>query len=140
MKQRTTLSKGFTLIELLVVISIIGVLMALGLVSFSNAQSKTRDARRAADMRSYQSVYEQYYSKIGQYGAVATMNLGFSGPAPLDPKPGHTAYSFSNLSATTYCACARVENTLNGNATSQSCIFASPGITTTYYCVKNLQE
>lgn len=42
--------KGFTLIELLVVISIIGILAAFIVASFTSAQAKSRDARRKADL------------------------------------------------------------------------------------------
>ena len=41
---------GFTLIELLVVISIIGILAAFIVASFTSAQQKARDSRRKADL------------------------------------------------------------------------------------------
>jgi prepilin-type N-terminal cleavage/methylation domain-containing protein len=51
------LKSGFTLIELLVVISIIGLLATLSVVSFNNAQVRTRDAKRVADIRLLVSVF-----------------------------------------------------------------------------------
>ena len=52
---------GFTLLELLVVIGIIGVLVSLGVSSYSTAQKKARDSRRKSDLRTIQACMEQYY-------------------------------------------------------------------------------
>lgn len=57
------MKKGFTLIELLVVLSIIGVLAALFLVSFSGSQKQARDTKRKSDLRQYQSVLENFANK-----------------------------------------------------------------------------
>ena len=60
---------GFTLIELLVVISIIGILVAVSTVSFTNAQQKSRDGRRKADLKGVQQALELYYQANGKYPA-----------------------------------------------------------------------
>ncbi len=60
-------SKGFTLIELLVVIAIIGILASIVMVSLSGAKSKSRDARRQADIKSIQLALSLYYSDNGMY-------------------------------------------------------------------------
>jgi len=56
------MKKGFTLIELLVVISIIGILAALSLVSFTGAQKQTRDTQRRSDLGQYRNALENYAS------------------------------------------------------------------------------
>ncbi len=60
-------NKGFTLIELLVVIAIIGMLASIVMVSLSGAKSKSRDAKRQADMKSIQLALSLYYNDNGFY-------------------------------------------------------------------------
>lgn len=57
--------KGFTLIELLVVIAIIGILASVVLASLSSARSRSRDARRIADLRQIQNALALYISDNG---------------------------------------------------------------------------
>jgi len=90
------MKKGFTLLELLVVISIIGILLAIGTVSFTTAQKKSRDSRRQGDIKAIQKSLEQCYSVDGNYlvalpiggdpmtctGGQTVMNA-----LPVDPKP-----------------------------------------------------
>ncbi len=57
------MKSGFTLIELLVVISIIGILAALSLVSFSTAQKQSRDTQRKSDLAQYQNSLEGFANK-----------------------------------------------------------------------------
>ncbi len=63
--------KGFTLIELLVVIAIIGLLSTLAVVALNNARSKSRDAKRVADVKQMQTALELYYNDCNQYPTVA---------------------------------------------------------------------
>lgn len=92
-------SKAFTLIELLVVISIIGILAALALVSFSSSQKQAKDTQRKSDIKQYQTVLETFASKSnGLYpsrtsatnASTLCATLGVSGNCPTDPKTGQT--------------------------------------------------
>ena len=75
--------KGFTLIELLVSISIIGILAAVGLVSFSGSQKQARDSARKSDIKQYQNSlelfanqnYGMFPSRTDGNGAVASTTL-----------------------------------------------------------------
>lgn len=128
--------KGFTLLELLVVISIIGLLLAMGTVAFSTAQQRGRDSKRRADMQQLQKAFEQYNADNGSYESCANMADAqyLPGGLPTDPRPANN-YTCTG-SATTYCACAQLEDIGSGNATDASCSFAQSG---NYYCVSSLQ-
>lgn len=61
------LKKGFTIVEMIAVISILGILTAIGLNTFSAVQRKGRDARRKADLELIRAALEQYRSTNSQY-------------------------------------------------------------------------
>ena len=140
--------KGFTLIELLVTISIIGILVGIGSVSFSTAQKKGRDSRRQGDMTAIQKSLEECYALDSVYpaglssgssltclGGQATMNL-----VPNDPKPGSVYVYTTTGTEDGYCLCATLENLGSGNASGTGgagvCTFAVNG---DYFCVTNQQ-
>lgn len=135
MKQ-TKLQLGFTLMELLIVIAIIGILISLGVVSYSSAQKAGRDSRRRSDMKAIQNAWEQYYAdNSGSYPATcnfATLTTYLPGGIPADPKSGGT-YS-GTCTASSYCYCATIESG-SGNATAANCTYG----TGQYFCVSNLQ-
>jgi prepilin-type N-terminal cleavage/methylation domain-containing protein len=133
---------GFTLFELLITISIIGILTAVAVISFSSAQKKGRDARRMQDMKSIQTAAEQYYSQNSSVYPTAanfsTQLIGVLQTWPVDPKGvGWTLYNVSAVVPNVdYCVCAGVENPVNGNSTNNQCAFAASG---NFYCVKSQQ-
>ncbi|MDQ3008302.1 MAG: type II secretion system GspH family protein [bacterium] len=132
-------SKGFTLLELLVVIAIISILIAMGAVAFSTAQSKSRDAKRRADVKVMQNAFEQYYADNTGYDADCNVMLGdttyLPGGAPVDPQNvTPNVYSCSSTS-TTYCLCAGLEDDTTGNSSDDACAYGSGA----YYCLSNLQ-
>ncbi len=59
--------KGFTLIELLIVVAIIGILAAIAVPNFLNAQMRAKVARVVADMKAVAMAEEQYHLDRGQY-------------------------------------------------------------------------
>jgi prepilin-type N-terminal cleavage/methylation domain-containing protein len=157
---------GFTLIELMVVVAIIGILMAAGIVAFSNAQVNARDAKRMADADAVAKLLEQYYLENGQYlatqinstsagwtsGTIYTNLTPFlSGmPLPVDPK-NVTPYFYlvrttdratSGDGSTKFCIATRLENTAKANCTPPgSGVYDCPYTSSspTHFCVSNRQ-
>jgi prepilin-type N-terminal cleavage/methylation domain-containing protein len=135
---------GFTLLELLVVISIIGILVALGTVSYTTAQQKARDAKRRGDLKAWSAALEQTNSAAVPPAYPAGCNPGSNLPSgvPVDPKTG-AAYSTAQCAATGYCLCAQLESGVGGNNNASTCGGAAPSYTLTgaggYFCVVNQQ-
>lgn len=143
-------SKGFTLLELLVTISIIGILMGIGSVSFSTAQKKGRDSRRQGDMKAIQKSLEEYYALANEYpdsvtsgGSIAYSGNTLMNLVPFDPKnSGDYVYDTYTVSATndSYCICATLDNLGSGNADGTGaagvCSYVADG---DYFCVSNQQ-
>ena len=59
--------KGFTLIELLIVVAIIGILAAIAVPNFLNAQMRAKVARVVSDMKAVAMAQEQYRLDRNQY-------------------------------------------------------------------------
>lgn len=59
--------KGFTLLELLVAIAIIGLLSSLVLIGLNTTRSRSRDARRIADVKTLRSALDSYYIDKKEY-------------------------------------------------------------------------
>jgi prepilin-type N-terminal cleavage/methylation domain-containing protein len=118
-------NKGFTLLELLVVISIIGILVAMGSVSYTTAQKKGRDSKRKADLKAIQNAMEECYALDTQYpiltvdgdGRITSTNITCPvttetvvvDKMPEDPKDS-TGYLLSVSSADSYTICADLED------------------------------
>ena len=62
-------TKGFTIIEVLVVISIIGILVAILVLSFDAARKHSRDSARKASLKQLQLAIETYRAQNGKYPA-----------------------------------------------------------------------
>lgn len=58
---------GFTLIELLIVVAIIGILAAIAVPNFLNAQIRAKISRTQADMKAVSTALEQYFLDHNTY-------------------------------------------------------------------------
>lgn len=105
-------SHGFTLIELMITITIIAILTAAGIFTYTSAQGRARDAKRKSEMEQYKNALEVYANK----------NNGFY--------PSQTAATGAQLS-TTVCTnlgltkCA--EDSLFGNNAAYHYNYQSDG-------------
>jgi len=113
---------AFTLIELLVVISIIGILAAIGLVSFTGAQRQARDTQRKTDIKQYVVALETYGNSTDGIYPISTTSISLAGLCTSDlnlagcsedPTAGQTYLYQSNSSGTNYVVWAALEGTTN---------------------------
>jgi len=60
-------SDGFTLIELLIVVAIIGILAAIAVPNFLNAQTRAKVANAVSDMKTLETALEMYRMDNNHY-------------------------------------------------------------------------
>ena len=58
---------GFTLMELLITVSIIAILVAIGIASYSTINKQSRDTKRKSDIEQLRSALEMYRADVGYY-------------------------------------------------------------------------
>ena len=111
------MKRGFTLIELLISATIAALLMSTAIVSYTNVNKKSRDAKRQADMQSIRSALEICRSNTGTYPASiagtvtcsdATITLSVT---PVDPKTAALYPYAVGSPATTYTLTCTLELT-----------------------------
>lgn len=85
--------QGFTLIELMIAISIIAILSAIGMVTYSQSQKLARDSRRKEDLQQIQKALSLYYSDYSSYPKLSALPAGCS-------NIGGDLYCYSNNATT----------------------------------------
>lgn len=109
---------GFTLIELLVVIAIISLLATMAIAALKNAQSKSRDVKRIANIKQLMTALDLYYDEYKTYPVTSWSNSGdaawindtntlatalhpYLAKLPLDPK-NDAGYAYNGVYAYSY--------------------------------------
>jgi len=105
---------GFTFIEILIVITIIGVLTAVGLSSYANANKKSRDVRREADLKQIQAALEMCKTTTGVYpdslgSSIVCAGETFMSEVPDDPQATKNYTYTPGEGLITYTLCAEKE-------------------------------
>lgn len=107
------IKKGFTLIELLIVIAIIGILVAVGSVSYITALKQSRDTKRKTDLQQIRGALETYRADIGSYptssGWETALTASYIQAIPIGPQ--NDPYSYTLLTNFTYDLCTTLETT-----------------------------
>jgi len=78
--------RGFTLIQRLIVVAIIGVLAAIAVPNFLQAQTRAKVARAIGDLKSLGNALEMYHTDMNQYP------ISQSGPRSLNALTTPVAY------------------------------------------------
>lgn len=133
MRSRT----GFTLIELLITITIIAILSAIALVSYTSFIKNSRNVKRQSDLKFIQSALEQYHADQKYYpfqvtsgGDISFGDRIYMTTVPSDPSgspiylyeaQGTSCAELTPGNCTNYCLSAGLEN-LATPKTEGSCI------------------
>jgi alpha-tubulin suppressor-like RCC1 family protein/Tfp pilus assembly protein PilE len=74
MHQPQKIKLGFTIIELMVIVTVVAILAAIGVVSYSRVQANSRDSRRSSAVTTISEALEKYYSDNGEYPSCTDMS------------------------------------------------------------------
>lgn len=100
--------KAFTLIEMIVVVTIIALLTAAGVVSYSTFMKQSRDAKRKTDLEQVRAALEMYRSTENTYPVgsawgttlnILTTPVTYIQSLPTDPKSPTYNYYYSGSSS-----------------------------------------
>jgi general secretion pathway protein G len=132
--------RGFTLLELLVSMTIIAVLTAIGIVSYSSVNKRSRDVKRKSDLEQVRSALEMYRADNGAYPNIGSgfldaqgldtdlVDSGYTPQVPDDPSDDN-AYYYDAIDTSgvysSYCICAELETITSGS--ESTCTVSLPG-------------
>lgn len=96
-------NQGFTFIEVLVTISIIAIISAMALATYSRAQKKSRDAKREVDLKQIQIALEMCKTDEGSYpsgdgflaGSMICGTKTYMSEVPVDPSSPDQDYTYA---------------------------------------------
>lgn len=139
------MKKGYTLIEILIVATIIVLLSAVAVVSYSSFLKQSRDAKRKTDLEQIRAALEMYRSDNNEYIST-TQNIYCSNPImdylstptkyiesiPTDPKSSTSYLYRCTISADDYTLGAFLET---GSTTGTPCSYCQSGGVPCNYCV-----
>ena len=113
--------RGFTFIEILVTVTIISLLTAVAVVTYSSFMKQARDAKRKADLGQISAALEMYRSNNDTYPVgsnwATTLNV-LKSPVvyiqtlPTDPKNPTYIYYYSSTTGSDYTLGTHLENDL----------------------------
>ena len=64
---------GFTVVEVTITVVIIGLLLSIGIFSYTRIQAESRDSQRTARISALTEALEKYYAKNGEYPSCSAM-------------------------------------------------------------------
>lgn len=126
------LKKAFTLIEILVVVTIIAMILALGIVSYSTTSRQGRDTKRKADLEQIRAALEMYRSNDPNSaypasatcgGLTASLTPNYISKIPIDPTSTYSYYC--NVTITGYSLGAYLEGAPTACPGPISCVGAN---------------
>ena len=104
MTKRLAAERGFTLVELLIVLMIIGILVAITMVSYVGYSRKAESATAQANVHVIVPSVEAYAADNGTYTGMTLLGLKTAYDQSIDP----SMYKLTSLTASDYCISSAV--------------------------------